>query len=264
MKKHHKKLFRLSYLVLLLTLPYGCNSTSSTYSTKALCPPPPPCHAPFTDEPAPVMDETAPPVLAIVPSAHVWSYFASFDEVQPNYATYSYILSGKNRQDKPASERYLKLIEAVQGASDEHIVPGNNSKKYNVFLIPQRKSNNTEPDPNYELSRNLLTLLKQRTGEKIFDRPGPYIITLYQPITKQYDKKYVHILYLDLSGMPVESYKEFVSIYEERLCERPINNIQTLKSFKAKFLKTALVSSSCIGFAIVAMDDLLKLLKPAT
>jgi hypothetical protein len=242
---------------LIFTLPYGCCSISSRHYTKAAFPPPPPC-------PAPGMPAYTPQAPAIVPSAHIWSYFTSFEDVKPIYATYSYILSGKNRQDKPASERYLKLIEAVQAASDEHIAPGNSSKNYNVFLIPQRTSNNTEPDPNYELSRNLLTLLKQRTRNKIFDRPGPYIITLYQPITSQHDEKYVHILYLDLSGMPIESFKEFVSIYEQRLTERPINNIQTLRSFKAKFLKTALVSNSCIGFAKVAMDDLLKLLKPMT
>uniref|UniRef100_UPI004056EF39 hypothetical protein n=1 Tax=Candidatus Electronema sp. TaxID=2698783 RepID=UPI004056EF39 len=73
--------------------------------------------------------------MSSLPSAHVWKYLASFSDEPKNYATYSYVLTGRNGGDK-----YIELVNFIQGstASAEGMAESKilSPDELNIFLIP--------------------------------------------------------------------------------------------------------------------------------
>ncbi len=194
------------------------------------------------------------------PTAHVWQYMYSHDLEDIGYATYSYVLVGRDESYREATSRYFELVRAIQGSTARaESIPDNVSKaRFNLFVIPAvgNKESATH-EPNYEVSKLLLALLSTMSPVK-FDNPGPYIITLPKPISMGEKNEVADIFYIDLTNMHRTAIQEVVRSYKEELFEKNLNGVEKLKSLRLSVLNIALVTEDSIGFARAAYADLLE------
>ncbi len=184
--------------------------------------------------------------------AHVWKYLHSYNDENDGYATYSYVLVGNKN-----NEIYLTLVEEIQ-ASTPHGDSINNyisSSYLNLFLIPVIFNSAA---PNYELSKALLTILSVYSPVDFSNRPGPYIITLYNPINSKKNEEIADILYLDLTGISPKAISEIIRTYKAKVLKDQPDGIEQLQSLRLSFLNLALIAEESIGFAKVAYAELQK------
>ena len=217
------------------------DKAASWHDDESWIPVPPPC-----------------PVFAAPPRSHVWQYLYSLNDEPSGYATYSYVLAGRDERNRNASAIYLRLVEAIQsstsstspglGAAERHVS--------NLFLIPSRKVGTGGNDaPDYEMSKTLLSMLARKTSMR-FTRPGPYIITLYRQISLGRPDELADILYVDMTDVRPGAVAEFVRTYKEQVSSGNIAGIQQLKSLRLAILNTAIVTEENIGFAKSAYAEL--------
>jgi len=191
---------------------------------------------------------------SVRPTAHVWQYLYRYGGEQSGYGTYSYVLVGRDENDETASSLYLELVKAIRGstASAEDVAGHVPRAQLNVFLIPatgDREAESHEPD--YELSKLLLASLSA-ASPLTFSRPGPYMITLYKPISFGQGDEVANILYFDFTNMPPAAIPEIVRTYKEHILDEDLDGIEKLRSLRLSLLKIALVAEDSIGFAQVA------------
>jgi len=182
----------------------------------------------------------------------------SYGDEDHGYATYSYVLVGRDEFNQDAISLYLKLISAIQGSTVEVLSLPNNVRaaNFNLFLIPAiGKKGDVSPEPNYELSKLLLTALSASSPEN-FDSPGPYIITLYRPISFRKQDDLADILYIDLTNLHPTAIPEVVSTYKRKILEENISGIDKLRSIRLSILNTLLITEDSIGFARAAYAEL--------
>lgn len=112
------------------------------------------------------------------PSFHVWSYLRSYGEEPDGYATYSYVLAGRDESDGSHMQRYKALVAAIQGGtpSTSDIPQSVQRNLMNLFLIPAGRDVDAW---NVGLSMALATALT--ASDARFHNPGPFIVTLYHP-----------------------------------------------------------------------------------
>jgi hypothetical protein len=193
-------------------------------------------------------------VPPIPPKAHVWQYLYELKGEDTGYATYSYVLLGRDENNREAAGRYTKLIEAITvSTSDARDIQDTLSRAwFNIFLIPAVKSDSIAGyKPDFRLSKKLLTALSSKTGP-VFTRPGPYIITLYEPIGRGKPGETADILYVDLTGVHPETLPEFVRVYKNRVSAESIEGMEKLKSLRLSLLNLAFLTEESIGFARTA------------
>lgn len=181
-----------------------------------------------------------------LPSEHVWQYLTVYGEEEPDYATYSYVLVGRDHSNEKSTSLYYDLIKAIQ-ASTVNIETLNDivsRNALNLFIIPK---SGTEPD--YELSKSLLASLSTASPLK-FSRPGPYIITLYRPISSiNSDDKISEVLYIDLTDAHLKAIPEIVRTYREQVMDEELEGVEKLKSLRLSLLNIGLQIEDSIGFA---------------
>uniref|UniRef100_UPI00405700CB hypothetical protein n=1 Tax=Candidatus Electronema sp. TaxID=2698783 RepID=UPI00405700CB len=190
-----------------------------------------------------------PPAL---PAAHVWEYLSSFGAEPEDYATYSYVLTGRN-----GGSKYIDLVNYIQEstASANEMAESIPPEELNIFLIPSVGTDDTSHKPDYESSRKLLAVLSARTKLN-FDRPGPYIITTYQPISKIKKGADVDMLYVDMTNINQGAAKELVRMYKKTVLKKKLNGMDKLYSLRLAFLNLAFMTEESIGFAKTASASL--------
>lgn len=201
-----------------------------------------------------MMALSAPP--AMPPRAHAWKYLFKAGGEPRGYATYSYVLVGRDENDKSVTSKYIKLIDSIKGSTSRADSLSVDKSRLNCILIPakiDRSSFRTKHD--YQLSRNILTTLSVSCSQK-FNQPGPYIITLYKPISSGEEEEIADLLYVDMTNMGIEAISEVVRTYKEAVLDEKIAGINKLKSLRLSILRIALIVEDSIGFARVAYGEL--------
>lgn len=192
------------------------------------------------------------------PTAHVWQYLYSYGDEDNDYATYSYVLVGRDENNQTATSLYLELIKAIRGSTvrAESLPVNASNSNFNLFLIPAKNNISTEHhEPNYELSKLLLAALSTASPLK-FSLPGPYIITLYQPISFGNQDEVADILYIDLTNTHLSAIPEVVRTYKSKLLDENLSGIEKLHSLHLSLLNLALIAEDSIGFAQAAYAGL--------
>jgi len=195
----------------------------------------------------------------VLPRAHVWQCIVSLDNEYGNYATYSYVLVGRNENSQASALRYRKLIDAITGST----IQASDSTKAilqpemcNIFIIPALRCDSLKNlQPNYNVSIQLLSSLSI-AANKPFANTGPYIITLYKPIGKGIPENVADLLYLDLSTVHPSAIPEFVKTYKNHLTKSEIDGMESLRSLRLSVLNLGLIAEESIGFAQTAYASL--------
>lgn len=187
----------------------------------------------------------APAPIATPPSVHVWHYLRAFGAEPSGYATYSYVLAGRDASDAASARRFAALVAAIQdstpGAAD---LPGYVERDVmNVFLIPASKNTDTA---NIPLSKSLLAALA--ASDSRFLKPGPFIVTLHQPISFSGSPD-LSMLFVDLTNTHPLAMSEIATAYKRRLSDRPLKGMEQLSELRLSLLNAALVTEEAIGFA---------------
>lgn len=193
-----------------------------------------------------------------LPTGHVWQYLYSYGGEDYGYATYSYVLVGRDESNQDAKSLYFELVKAIQGSTVEAgKMPQDASiGNFNLFLIPTTEiMEDASHKPNYELSKLLLTALSASSPLK-FSRTGPYIITLYKPISFGNQDDVADILYIDLTNMHLVAIPEVVRTYKNKILDENLNGIEKLNSLRLSILNIALITEDSIGFARTAYAKL--------
>lgn len=180
-----------------------------------------------------------------IPSSHAWQYLHFYGGEKLGYATYSYVLVGRDHSNQKSTSLYYDLIKAIK-ASAVNAESLNNivsRSSLNLFIIPKSGA-----EPDYELSKSLLASLATTSPLK-FSRPGPYIITLYQPISTDNGDEIADILYIDLTDAHRKAIPEIVRTFSEQVTDEELDGIEKLKSLRLSLLNIALHTEDSIGFA---------------
>lgn len=194
-----------------------------------------------------------------IPTAHLWMNLQKYGEEEAGFATYTYVLVGRDASYKPAQDRYWALINAVRSStSEKDMLPNVALKsKFNLFLIPVIKEGIEPSLPNEKLSILLLTALSTTVPGK-FQRPGPYLITLTKPIRFGQRDEVADLLVLDLSDKHLGAIREYVHAYKERLVYKELTGIEKLESLRVNLLDTVLSAEDGLSFARIAFVELQK------
>ena len=184
------------------------------------------------------------------PSAHAWQYLYSYGDEGAGYATYSYVLVGRDHNNQGSMSLYYELIKAIQAstANAEDLLGHVSSRSLNLFIIPVASGSDGSKEPNYKLSKSLLAVLSATSPLKS-SRPGPYIITLYLPIGAGGDDKVADILYVDLTDAHPKAIPEIVRTYSEAVVDKKLSGVVNLNSLRLSLLSMALHAEDSIGFA---------------
>jgi hypothetical protein len=192
------------------------------------------------------------------PTAHCWQYLYSYGGEDSGYATYSYVLAGRDESNETASALYLELVKAIRGSTVgvDNLPEEVSRTDFNVFLIPSASDTGAgSHDPDYELSKALLASLST-TSPLRFSQPGPYIITLYQPISFGEGVGVADILYIDFTNVQSAAIPEVVRTYKSRISDEELDGIERLRSLRLSLLNIALIAEDNIGFARAAYAGL--------
>jgi hypothetical protein len=197
--------------------------------------------------PAPPVEPASKP-----PPFHVWSYLRSYGEEPEDYATYSYVLAGRDGSDVSHTRRYNALVAAIKssspGADDMPTsVPKN---LMNIFMIPAGKNDDTL---NIGLSLSLVAALA--ASDVRFNNPGPFIVTVCHPVSFSIDPE-ILMLFVDLTNTHPDAMPEIVNVYKRRISQAPLQRIERLTSLKLALLNALLVANDRIGFATTAYANL--------
>ena len=174
---------------------------------------------------------------------------------EPGYATYSYVLAGRDDTDRKSAALYTALVRAILGSTvkasviTQKIIP---RSALNLFLIPVIEANGSgRGKPNYELSKLFLAALSTVLPIDL-SRPGPYIITLHYSLSARDIDDTVDPLYVDLSGTHVKVIPEIVRTHKGIVMKEHLDSIARLKSLRLSLLNIALLTEDSIEFAKVA------------
>lgn len=187
------------------------------------------------------------------PDVHLWDDLYTFGEEEPGFGTYTYVLAGRDASDARAATRYTALVNAVRSSTTarDDIPREVDKSRFNLFLIPV----DANGEPNYALSKLLLAALTT-TASVSFDKPGPFLITLYRPIGFGTPGDVVDVLFVDLTNTHETAIREVVRTYKNRISGETIEGIEKLKSLRLAVLNLALLAEDNIGFAKAAYADL--------
>ena len=139
-------------------------------------------------------------------------------------------------------------LPAAQAAEAKTFLPD----ELNIFLIPAINTRGSAYKPDYAVSKNLLTVLGARS-KLSFDRPGPFIITLYHPVSSiPRGPGEMDMLYVDLTNVNKGAIAELIRTYKKAVLEEKLDGMQKLKSLRLSILNLAFMTEESLGFAKAA------------
>jgi hypothetical protein len=192
------------------------------------------------------------------PAAHVWARLGGYGEEEEGYATYTYVLIGRDKSHNATWHRYNTLITAVKSSTAESSPTTADKSLLNLFLIPVSAGEGLNAAaPNDKLSIELLTALSTAFPGK-FENPGPYLITLYKPIRYGRPGQIADILFVDLSKMHEKAIQEVVRSYKTKIIESKFQGKQKLEQLGLSLLNGAFTFEDSYGFVKIAFAELQK------
>lgn len=199
-----------------------------------------------------------PSVTRALPTAHVWANLTRYSGEEEGFATYTYVLVGRDRSHKATWARYVKLVDAIRSSTTEDSLAKTMDRSLlNLFLIPVRDEGQDTTVPNDKLSMELLTALSTALPGR-FHNPGPYLITLNKPIRYGHPGEIADIFFVDLSRMNNKSIEEVIRDYKKTIIQSELMGERKLNSLRLSILNTALTAEDCYGFVKVAFAELQK------
>jgi hypothetical protein len=214
--------------------------------------------------------EPSPPRVRGVVAFHEWGpvlYIGMEQQEYPGFAVYTYVLFNSDHPDAGTTEgmRYESLLKAVLGdvrSVEQGTVAGWPRQETNIFCIPfvSRAPQKSEALEKYDfnLAGKYLGILQAsvRNNPKLFNslqhRAGPFLISLYQPMSQLQGKPATKMLYVDLTDMSPGAMREVLDAYRQRLDAGPLRNQERLRnSLKMVLLKYILWTDN-IGIVDVA------------
>lgn len=89
--------------------------------------------------------------------------------------------------------------------------------------------------------------------KRLGQRPGPFLVSLYEPLPRLQGKNVTKMLYLDLTDMPQDGMRQVLDAYKQRLDDEPLKNMEKLKeSLKIIMMKYALMLDENLKIVDVA------------
>jgi hypothetical protein len=264
MKFQIKSLFRIFAVLMLFTLFIVACTHKVVLKTAP---------APTAEEPAPAPAPVEEPETQTKGTVlyHVWGalgYYGMEQKEYPGYSIYTYVLFNSNLPDAESVEgrRYDAILRAVlQDVMPQQI--GNNAgwpkNETNIFCIPFvtrfPKNNDALYKYSFKLSQEYLAVLQgsatknSELFKRLAHRPGPFLISLYEPMTRLQGKNVTKMLYLDLTDMPADGMRQILDAYKQRLGDEPIINVERLReSLKITLMRYALLIDENLRIVDVA------------
>jgi hypothetical protein len=205
-------------------------------------------------------------------SYHVWGSLLNYGAEQkeyPGYALYTYLLFNANQSDATTQEgkRYDAILRAVLLDVKSPTVgtaagwPKDNT---NIFCIPfvSRYVDKDNALKKYDFvnAQKYLAELQRSVNNnpdllnRLNHRPGPFLISLCEPLPRLQGRAPTSLLYLDLTDMPAAGMREVLDAYRDRLDAAPLKNVEKLReSLVIILLKYALVIDANLKIVKVAM-----------
>jgi hypothetical protein len=206
------------------------------------------------------LPETTEPTPKGTVSYHVWGALISYgieQKAYPGYAVYTYVLFNSNQPDagSPEGKRYDSILKAIlQDIKTQQTgaAAGWPKDATNIFCIPfvtwSPKKADALKKYDFELSLKYLAVLQRavKDNQMLFkcleQRPGPFLISLYEPLPRLQGKAATKMLYLDLTDMPTDGMRQVLDAYKQRLDAEHLKNVEKLKeSLKIILMKYALM-----------------------
>lgn len=251
---------RIALSVLTLAMLFLAGCTPTDVYRQPLPPPPPPLEAKI------------PKVQAKGQvTYHVWGAVVSYGIEQmeyPGYAIYTYLLFNSNKPDPTSSEgtRYDGVLQAILRdvkPEETGTAAGWAKDETNIFCIPLLTKRPARDELlaryNYEISFKYLAVLQGAVKEnpelfrRLERRPGPFLVSLYEPLPSLQGKAATKMLYLDLTDMPADGMRQVLDAYRQRLGSQPLKNVEKLKeSLTMVLLKYALMLDENLKIVDVA------------
>jgi hypothetical protein len=204
-------------------------------------------------------------------SFHVWGAVLSYGIEQqeyPGYAIYTYLLFNSSKPDPASSEgqRYDGILQAILRdvkPEETGTAAGWRKDETNIFCVPLLTKRPAREELlahyNYEMSFKYLAVLQGAVKEnpelfrRLERRPGPFLVSLYEPLPRLQGGAATRMLYLDLTEMPAAGMRQVLDAYRQRLNAEPLRNVEKLKeSLKMILLKYALMLDENLKIVDVA------------
>ena len=182
-----------------------------------------------------------------------WAYLTSLNRETPGYAMYTYVLFNRRtilleESNPDIAETYLSLLKAIEIASSSEKSDHRRADERNIFYIPSidfKKERLLSLD-NYNINLSLsyisrfITVMKTdyEIVEQFATGPGPFLVSLFSPLqhavnTSMIYKNNFPIFFVDLSHLPLSSFEEVVTVYDELFIRKEDTGIRTLESLKS-------------------------------
>jgi hypothetical protein len=184
--------------------------------------------------------------------AHVWARLTDESQVDDaGYGMYTYVLLNQDLRQDETSTKYRDLIDAIVAStlSQDETRASEAKSNLNLFLIPFRKDRSDSI--NTTLSKKILMQFSLNTTDAklknvIASRPGPFLISVPQPVSLLADTSKIPMLYVDLSGTNVYAIPEVVTAYKQRLVDKSVGSVERFQSFRLMLLNTLLIGNDCV------------------
>ncbi|MDO3378273.1 hypothetical protein [Geoalkalibacter halelectricus] len=208
---------------------------------------------------------------APVISRHAWDLLTRMDGEVEGFGMYTYVLFPR-RVDQPGlapevQERYAKLLEAIAGVTlglpEFGDLTPRDKQETNLLYVPALASGAELSLANYNAPlalhylANIARLCRTnnpRLAARLDERPGPFLISLLQPVG-QVGGESVTLLYADLSTTNPAALPAVVTAYKTRLTRAPLADMERFTTLRLALLNLILNADNNLRLVSVALAD---------
>ncbi|WP_298441025.1 hypothetical protein [uncultured Ferrimonas sp.] len=169
----------------------------------------------------------------------LWQETTRYGNEPRDYGSYSYLLYQAGPQHPLAWRKYQALVAAVQAVNDELQGDQRRLPRYmtNRFALPV--------DDN---GRFMAVL--QLHNPHLFHNPGPYLVTVLQPLSLQPAQPQAQMLYLDFSLVSEAQVTTLLREFKQELSLQPLQGREQLRSMRLSLLQRLLAAEDTIGLVL--------------
>lgn len=182
-----------------------------------------------------------------------WDYLTSLNRETPGYAMYTYVLFNRRtilleESNPDVAETYLSLLKAIEIASPLKKSGNRRADERNIFYIPSidSKKERLLSLDNYNINLSLsyisrfITVMKTdyEIAEQFATGTGPFLVSLFSPLQHAVNTSMIYqnnfpLFFVDLSHIPLSSFEEVVSVYNQLFIRKEDSGIRTLESLRS-------------------------------